>query len=300
MWLVIALLCTTILFAIAFDWWALTLSLFVWATLSYWRSSHTTGYETMESLRALHVWQYVLPFVQHRIVDVESGMPLSTGERNSPAGAAGGGTSGRNIYVVLPNATNTVLVSGFGLHGGHFGSGMCYLMPDIFFWIPLVREFLLLTGAVASSGNRAEDTIARMTSLGKHVAYAPSGMRDALYAHEERNIHAQRPGMSLFRLACERGYSVVPCLALGENDSRYIFFTSERLRKIQRWFLERVGYPFPLLCCPDRKGARIDLWVGAPIASKGKDPEALQREFFIALEALNNTGADEKELILKD
>lgn len=207
---------------------------------------------------------------------------------------------GTNIYVVLPNATNTSLVWGFGFHGGflqHVRS--CYLLPEILFWIPVVREILLGSGAV-SAGRNPEEAILRMTSLGRSVAYAPSGMQDALFVQEERNIHAQRPGHSLFSMACQRGFRVVPCLCLGENDSRFIFFTSERTRRIQRWFLDKLGYPFPLLCCPDTKGERIDVWIGAPISSKGKLPEELQREFFTALQALNNTGVDDKELILKD
>ncbi len=292
MWLL--LLCATIflVFAIILEWSALWLcaSLFVWATVSWYRSSHTTGYETMETLRRLRIWPWLVPMVRHHVVD-------------------DGGTSGgapvvdyeKRIYVILPNATNTALLWGFGLHGGQIkNANPCYLMPEILFWIPLVRELLLLTGAVSAGRGSPEQVIERMTSMGKSVAYAPSGMRDALLVQEERNIHAERPGLSLFTLACYRGLSVVPCLCLGENDRRYIFFTSERLRRVQRWFLDKLGYPFPLMCCPDTKGSRIDLWIGAPITSKGKNAEELQREFFTALQALNNTGVDEKELILKD
>jgi hypothetical protein len=208
--------------------------------------------------------------------------------------------AGKTLYIVLPNATNTSLVWGFGFHGGFLrNQRSCYLMPELLFWIPVLREVLLWSGAV-SAGRSPEEAIRRMTSLGRSVAYAPSGMQDALFVHEERNIHAQRPGLSLFSLACDRGYRVVPCLCLGENDRRFIFFTSERIRRTQRWFLDKIGYPFPLLCCPDTKGARIQVWIGAPIVSKGKVAEELQREFFTALQAMNNTGADDKELILKD
>jgi hypothetical protein len=274
------------MFAVVLEWSALWMcaSLFVWATASYWRSSHTTGYETMETLRRLRVWPWLMPMVRHHVVDA-GGVVVD---------------DSKSLYVVLPNATNTVLLWGFGLHGGQIKTNPCYLMPEVLFWIPLVRELLLLTGAVSAGRGSPEQVIERMTFMGKSVAYAPSGMRDALLVQEERNIHAQRPGLSLFTLACHRGLAVVPCLCLGENDRRYIFFTSERLRRIQRWFLERLGYPFPLLCCPDTKGARIDLWIGAPISSKGKNAEELQRDFFTALQALNNTGVDEKELILKD
>jgi hypothetical protein len=174
--------------------------------------------------------------VRHHVVD----------DASSAGGGAGGLDDDRRIYVVLPNATNTALLWGFGLHGGQIKNcNPCYLMPEIFFWIPLVRELLLLTGAV--SAGRPEQVIERMTSMGKSVAYAPSGMRDALLVQEERNIHAERPGLPLFTLACYRGLSVVPCLCLGENDRRYIFFTSERLRRVQRWFL--ISWGIPSLSC---------------------------------------------------
>jgi hypothetical protein len=207
------------------------------------------------------------------------------------------------IFVVIPNPSNTVLVWGFGFHGNASTFGhlkLCYLLPGILFYIPILRELLLWSGAVSYSNiDEQTDRVVEMTRLGRNVAYCPNGMHDALYVEEEKNTYGKRPDMTLFKTAVERNYHIVPCICSGENDARFIFITSERIRAIQTYCLRKFNYPFPLIFFPDQKGQRIEIVIGSPIQSQGKTPEQLQQAFFKDLQAINNNGID-KELILKD
>lgn len=298
MWLLltVVVLCASV--AILTLWlgffWVTSLA-FVYFSLNYLvRRSHYTGYDGIDLLRALPLWRWISP-VSVTCISEEA-------LRAKP--------DDRFIFVVIPNATNTSLIWTFGLHGNAWPNAsslrLCYIMPDILFHIPVVRECLLWSGAVTCGtwDNGAAETmdsrVLEMTRLGRNVAYAPNGMEDALFVADEDKIHARRPGMSLFRLAHERKYHIVPCLCSGEHDRRYIFITSDWIRRVQRWMLQRIGYPLPLIFFPDVKQQQsrvIDVVMGEPI--RADTPEALQRAFFQSLERLNNNGAD-KELILKD
>lgn len=295
-WLLITITVVTTTLWIGFFW--TTSAAFVYFSLNYLiRRSHYSGYDTMDIVRGLWIWRWVSP-VRVSLVDDRSFVDTNADDRY--------------IFVVIPNATNTTLVWTFGCHGSAWPGAnalrLCYVMPELLFHVPLIRELLLWSGAVTSGtwdnsdSKRVDDRVLQMTRLGRNVAYAPNGMEDALFVHDDNKIHARRPGLSLFQLACDRGYHIVPCLCSGEHDRRYIFLTTEIIRRTQRWMLKHIGYPFPLMFFPDLKqqDRLIDVTIGIPVrASKEMTAETLQTNFFRALQQLNNNGVD-KELILKD
>jgi hypothetical protein len=147
-----------------------------------------------------------------------------------------------------------------------------------------------------------------MTRLGKNVAFAPNGMADALHAYDDSCYQAGRPPTRIFKVAVERGYHVVPVLCMGENDRRFVFVTSERIKQIQQWFLQRIGYPFPLIFFPDLRNQfsdrRLQVQIGVPLIANAKlsvemAAEEMCKEFIKALQAMNNTGVD-KMIIFKE
>jgi hypothetical protein len=260
------------------------------------RSTHYNGYDAIPLLRSLRVWTW-LPFVTVRQVNEKAFV-----DRDPDS---------RYIFVVIPNATNTSLIWGFGLHGngwpGASELNLCYVMPSLFFHIPGLRELLLWSGAVTSgawnNNSNVESRVLDMTRLGRNVAYAPNGMEDALFVQDESHIHARRPSLTLFQMACDRNYQIVPCLCSGENDRRYILISTPWIRGIQRWMLKKLGYPFPLIYFPDLNAPgsrRIEITMGEPLTPpKDGNAGTLQTNFFQSLQQLNNNGVD-KELILKD
>ena len=252
---------------------------FVYVTFTFARGAHETGHDAFERLRSIYSFSSILKVRQ---VD-----PLAFNEDS------------RYIFIVIPNASNASLVYGFGLHGNPewIKLRLCYLMPNVLFYIPILREALLLSGAV-SANNNADERVIDMIRRGRNVAYAPNGMEDALFVHEHDKISAKKPSMSLFEKAVARDYEIVPCMCSGENDQKYMFLTSKLIRDIQGWFLKHIGYPFPLVYIP-RGRDPIDMNIGVPIHTKGRKAHDVQTDFFNSLKALNNNGVA-KTLSLKE
>lgn len=261
------------------------------------KPTHLNGYDAIELVRKLPIWRYISPVRVHTVGVFDNLHP-----------------DARYIFVVIPNITNTSLIWTFGLHGNAWFSGdnrLCFLMPAIFFNIPILREVLCVMGAV-SDRHKIDATVVEMTQLGKNVAFAPNGMSDALYADDDTCYHAGRPPSQIFKVAVDRGYHVVPVLCTGENDKRFIFITSERVKAVQNWFLSKIGYPFPLIFFPDFRNEyadrRIDVQIGAPLYSRADKyvklapdvaAEELQKDFIKSLQQLNNNGVD-KLIIFKE
>jgi hypothetical protein len=280
--------------------WASSLILTYFVFVYVVKPTHLNGYDAIELLRKLPIWRYLSP------VRVNLVAPGCFDNLNPDH---------RYIFVVIPNITNTALIWTFGLHGNAWFHGndnrLCFLLPAIFFHIPILREILCLIGAV-SDRHTIDATVVAMTQLGKNVAFAPNGMTDALYADDDSCYHAGRPPSAIFKLAVDRGYHIVPVLCTGENDKRFVFVTNERIKSIQSWCLSKLGYPFPLIFFPDLRNQlsdrRIDVQIGTPIYSRAEKykhlapetiAEELQKDFIKSLQQLNNNGVD-KLIIFKE
>lgn len=302
MWLLLSLVasivCIYLLVSLETYWemlWTTSVFLLYVMIVYLLRPTHLNGYDVIEALRRLSVWRLVSPVKVDVVGPKDAYNDLNPDERY--------------IFILLPNYTNTALIWAFGLHGNAWfkGNRLCFLLPAIFFNIPGVREILCFIGAVSDRHN-IESTVIEMTRLGKNVAFAPNGMGDALYADDDSCYHAGRPPTKIFKVAVERGYHVVPVLCTGENDRRFLFITSDRIKQLQAWFLSKIGYPFPLIFFPDLRNQfsdrRIHVQVGLPlVADTTLAPdvaaEVLQRDFIKSLQTLNNTGVD-KLIIFKE
>lgn len=248
--------------------YVLLLLTFVYVGLIYLRADDVTGYATYDWLRRLWLWRRLSP------VQVLMG--------NEDAFVQGDTLIRRpHVFVVLPNATNTSLVWAFGLHGnawpGAEAMRPCYIVPRSYFWLPGMREVMLASGAVSDRGKVAgqglEDVVTDLLSRGRSVAYCPTGMADALSVQRTDVIETRQPCLALFRMALEVGARIVPVLCDGENDRRYIFVTHRYVRRIQRWFLDRTGYPWPLIFFPDWSQPHDDDYADDPYDFQEAQPQ---------------------------
>ena len=248
-------LCATLLACVILAGWALH-GLYVLSFLSlvyfglvYMRRDDYTGYAAHNWIRGLRVWDYVSPIELYMTNAHEFEYH----------------TKRPHVFVVLPNATNAALVWTFGLHAsawpGVVAIRPCYIISHVFFWLPIVRDVCMATGAVSDRGTSAshglEDVVIDLISRGRSVAYCPTGMSDILHVHRTGEIRAHAPSDTLFQMASEHGYTIVPVLCDGEHDYAYRFVTSSWIRRVQQWMLEHIGYPWPLLffsrCGPDTR-----------------------------------------------
>ena len=91
------------------------------------------------------------------------------------------------IFILLPNLTNASLIWGFGLHGGLFDSKLKvkYLLPKVMFYLPIIRDILMWSGAVGYDSKSEIDTISELVNNGNSVAYSCNGMSDMLTIQDE-------------------------------------------------------------------------------------------------------------------
>lgn len=294
----------------------------IYIGLVYLRADDITGYATYDWLRRLTLWQRFSPILIF-MGNEEAFLRAESKNQRRP-----------HVFVVLPNYTNTALVWTFGLHGSGWPGvnhmRPCYIVPRCYFWVPVVREIMLATGAVSDRGKRSgqglEDVVTDLLSRGRSVAYCPTGMADVLSAQRTDVIETRQPGLSLFRMALEKNAVVVPVLCDGENDRHYVFVTNRWIRRIQQWFLDRINYPWPLIYFPDwsgppssssalaeddeeyydlesqglppNSGRQIDIQFGdalEPDEFQG-DAEAMQRAFFQRIQEMTR---ETKEVVFK-
>ena len=214
------------------------------------------------------------------------------------------------IFVVMPNACNMPLFWGFGLHGGRFAPQirLRYLLPRVLFYVPLLRDALMWTGAVAMrSHNPSESgepwyTINDLLNRGYSVAYSANGMLDALHCEEQQQGADEGAGVrevlapsdALFEYSKAEGVSLVPVLVNGETE-RYVFAPRPFfLRALQEFCHRNWGYPFPLLCVPTRQSQLHMQFCSVLQPHLFDKAQDMKEEFMRAVRSANNTGADKK------
>jgi hypothetical protein len=241
----------------------------------------TTGYRTNAALRKW-TWLWSRPWLNPLRLVAPAGLTFA------PPDAA------QYIFVVLPNHTNSALFWTFGVHGGHGWRSVAdslriaYLLPCVLFYIPLLRELLLATGAVANS----EGALQRQINLGRNVAYAPHGMADVL-AGSGRVL---MPPVELFELVTRtQSLSLVPVVV--HEDTPCALLQHPRLHWIQSVTFALFRYPWPCVWFPRRGAGKVHVNLGAPMLGANYQGRAdeMMRDFCNAVESIHNTGYDDFE-----
>jgi len=168
----------------------------------------------------------------------------------------------RMLFVVIGNQSNLGLIHGFCMHGGKFKNlDLVVMLPAILFKIPLLRDVLLWMGGVSDEC----DTL-RLLQKGKSVVYCPTRMDNFTDFGE-----VKFPETSIFEFAMQNKISIVPVFVTAE-PKRYVFL---RIRRVQKWFYDRIGWPFPFFLYPRSGGPLLDVQLGSVMdGSLQKDPEA--------------------------
>lgn len=205
------------------------------------------------------------------------------------------------LFVVLGNLSNMGLIHGFGMHGGIFQHvDLVYMLPALLFKIPIVRDFLLWTGAVAHD----ETNLLKLLKKGKSVAYCPSKMEDLLSYTNPRTddaliVHA--PGLDVFEFAMKHKVQLIPVLVVGEAR-RYAFLKGHWVNKMQSYSNQLWQWPFPFLFGPRIFGRRpppkLEIQVGFPMdASVQESAESFSKLFMGQFTGLVETGGDKREMV---
>ena len=134
--------------------------------------AYLSGVRAWKHFRELKLWEKISP-VNYYLPD---GYDKVFGTENSERH--------RFIFMVVPNLTNAPLIWGFGLHHGVFDEKLKikYLLPKILFYLPIIRDVLMWSGAIGYDSETEMDTIFELINSGNSVAYSCNGMSD-LFNH---------------------------------------------------------------------------------------------------------------------
>lgn len=233
-------------------------------------------------------WSYMRQFFWGKSVEIEATnvQQLKSDNLNGK----------RVVFMVVGNLTNMSLISTFGLNGAQICKNMdlVYMLPKILFYIPILRDFLLWTGAIAWK----QENIMNSIHKGKIVAYAPENMRDLL---QEVDI-VSPPANEEFQFAMDNKLWIIPVLIRNET-SRYMIFRN----RIQSYFYSstRLNYPFPhiffLKIFAQEPPKRVKVFIGNPIdSSQYQEPAKLKSVFLGEFGNYVGQGGDNEELMLID
>lgn len=155
----------------------------------YFDESESTGARSWERMRNWWKWSEVSYAYGYEEEEIRNG-------------------KGSRLFIVIGNTTNMGLISGFGLHGGELSKlDICYVLPSLYFVVPIAREILLWTGAL--SENDLTNTILSAMKRGKSLAISVDKGLDK----------------SLFGFVKTEKIQIVPVLIGCENE-RYTVYES--------------------------------------------------------------------------
>ena len=150
----------------------------------------------------------------------------------------------------------------------------------IIFSGPLLRDFCMNAGVRSVTRRSLE----RSLSEGNSVTIVTGGQAEMLLtAANSKSLHLITYHLGFIRLAIKQRVPLVPVLSLGEQN----ILDTVHWYTVQRWFLKRIGFPFPLLPMgafrlPIPNKTNVVVAVGRPIHI----PEGLQPEDAKGVQAL--------------
>ena len=210
--------------------------------------SHKTGAKSWTWLRNLGIWRKKVTAVEY-----------SFGKKQALDDCIKENKKKLLFIIVDGNQTNMSLISGFGLHAGVFKDyNICYVLPSILFKIPVLREIIMWTGGISSGTGDINNVILDALNCGKSVCYSLNGM-NLKNIEEDPEIPED-----LFCFAQNENVDLVPVIIYDEHK-RYSIWR----HPIQDFFLNLIGFPFPLIFGPKVFGKnrppKVNIRIGEPM-----------------------------------
>lgn len=135
---------------------------------------------------------------------------------------------------------------------------------SVLFWVPIVREIILLAGA----RDAARSNIERLLAEGHTIALNPGGIWEMVNSDpNQEKVYVQR-NLGFIRIAMASGRSILPAYAFGENQ---LFRTSTWLQGPRLWIARHLRLGLPLftgrwgLPLPLPLPTEVTLVMGKPI-----------------------------------
>jgi len=185
------------------------------------------------------------------------------------------------LYFVLNKLFNTVII----------------VATSVLFYIPIIREFAALGGAVPA--NTA--TISHLLDEGRSIMLLPEGLRGALYAENDLRVlkgHTDgdsEPRKGFIRLALtSKNHKTLKIVPVWMHGVEHMYTVFRPIVWLQRLILKNYRYPWPLLNWGvgfwPRTDKPITVYFGEPISLIGKEVDDVFGEFVKSMENLRSKG----------
>ena len=168
------------------------------------------------------------------------------------------------LFLVAPNVTLIPMFWNFGLHGQALlrDLDVVFTVPRVLLMIPLLRDILLMAGAVEDDF----DTVKRLLQKGRSVCMCPSGLQGYLFQQTPEHSIVRGISAELAQQCIESEVHVVPVVFSGET-ARYEVIRDDKLLAWQARCYRQCGYPFPL-CFRLNPRVKVTTMISAPISPR--------------------------------
>jgi len=221
----------------------------------------------------------------------------------------------RKLFVMMPCITPAPMWW-FSVHGGRLQQdlNLCYVMPPLFFAIPVLRDVMMWSGAVTyqdapwKAENREQENhrrrngaILNLLNANRSVCYAPSGFSDVLHNFNdddpEEGVQTNFPDDALFEFARENRVQIIPVIVAGEKKRYRVIAGARWIRWIQARTHAFLGYPLPLLFWARTFAKRsLEIQIGPVIhCARSADVESLKQIFRETVENIKALPEDVNE-----
>lgn len=221
---VLVVMVTSLVFAILHPYLAAVFWMFY--AMTYFSRPEATGHWRLDWVRSLSIWRSLGGAACH----MQNERLL---EEVSP--------KDRLLFVAGPSTTMIPLFWTFGLHGPSVLQGLdvVFAVPRVLLLIPVLREILMVAGAIEDRVS----TIERRLQKGDSVVMCTSGGRAPLYEQVPMEARMEPFSAQWARFCIDNGVSVVPVVYVGET-SRYV---TGRPRVVQQYMYREIGYAGPVI-----------------------------------------------------
>jgi 1-acyl-sn-glycerol-3-phosphate acyltransferase len=174
------------------------------------------------------------------------------------------------------------------------------IATSLLFYIPIVREFASLAGAVPA--NSAD--ISRLLDRGESILLLPEGLRSVLYAEQDLRVlkgetngdSAPRKGFIRLARTCSnhKTLKIVPVWMQGVQDMYTVY---RPFVWLQRLVLKTYRYPWPILDFGNwlgfwpRTDKPVTVYFGKPITVGMREVDDIFAEFVESIDSLRATGS---------
>jgi len=145
-------------------------------------------------------------------------------------------TGGKRVLFLMSPCQTPMPVFWAGLRINAAVGNTTFLMPPIFFAIPLLRDVLMWCGATTwQSNTEPQDAVLDLCNMGKCVCWCPP--------------EAKQPNVAFYDFCKHNGIDIVPLIVTNEM-ARYSIWhpqPNSATWQMQQWFAHRVGYPVPFV-----------------------------------------------------